>query len=39
MAKKIDSIKHSKDTRVHIPSKEEAGHEDANVRVQSGKKL
>ncbi|MBK7740567.1 MAG: hypothetical protein IPI42_08420 [Saprospiraceae bacterium] len=39
MAKKIDSIKHSKETRVHIPSKEEAGYEDANVRVQSGKKV
>lgn len=39
MAKKIDSIKHSKDTRVHIPSKEEAGYEDANAKVQSGKKI
>ncbi len=39
MAKKIDSIKHSKDTRVHIPSKEEAGYEDANEKVQSGKKV
>jgi adenine-specific DNA-methyltransferase len=39
MAKKIDSIKHSKETRVHIPSKEEAGYEDANVKVQSGKKI
>ena len=39
MAKKIDSIKHSKDTRVHIPSKEEAGYEEANAKVQSGKKI
>ena len=39
MAKKIDSIKHSKETRVHIPSKEEAGYEDANEKVQSGKKV
>lgn len=39
MAKKIDSIKHSKDTRVHIPSKEEAGYEEANSKVQSGKKI
>jgi adenine-specific DNA-methyltransferase len=39
MAKKIDSIKHSKETRVHIPSKEEAGYEEANVKVQSGKKI
>lgn len=39
MAKKIDSIKHSNETRAHIPSKEEAGYEDANVKVQSGKKV
>jgi adenine-specific DNA-methyltransferase len=39
MAKKIDSIKHSNETRAHIPSKEEAGYEDANVKVQSGKKI
>jgi len=38
MAKKIDSIKHSKETRVHIPSKEEAGYEEANPKVQTGKK-
>jgi len=37
--KKIDSIKHNKETRVHIPSKEEAGYEDANIKVQSGKKI
>lgn len=39
MEKKIDSIKHSKDTRSHIPSKEEAGYEEANPKVQSGKKV
>lgn len=39
MAKNIDSIKHSKETRIHIPSKEEAGYEDANVKVQSGEKV
>jgi len=38
MTEKIDSIKHPKDTRVHIPSKEEAGYEDGNVKVQSGKR-
>lgn len=38
MTEKIDSIKHPKDTRVHIPSKEEAGYEDGNERVQAGKK-
>jgi len=37
--KNIDSIKHNKDSRVHIPSKEEAGYEDANAKVQSGKKI
>lgn len=39
MSKKIDSIKHKTDTRAHIPSKEEAGYEDANVKVQDGKKV
>jgi adenine-specific DNA-methyltransferase len=39
MAKNIESIKHSNVTRVHIPSKEEAGYEDANIKVQSGKKV
>lgn len=38
MTEKIDSIKHPKDTRVHIPSKEEAGYEDGNAHVQTGKK-
>lgn len=36
MTDKIDSIKHPKDTRVHIPSKEEAGYEDGNEQVQKG---
>lgn len=34
--KKIDSIKH-KDNRAHIPSKEEAGYETTNDKVQKGK--
>ncbi len=39
MAKKIDSLKHTRATRAHIPSKEEAGYEDANAKVQDGKKV
>jgi len=39
MAKQIDSIKHTTDKRVHIPSKEEAGYEDANAKVAEGKKV
>lgn len=39
MTKQIDSIKHNKDSRAHIPSKEEAGYEDANEKVQTGKKI
>lgn len=39
MAKKVESIKHTTDTRAHIPSKEEAGYEDANAKVQTGKKV
>jgi adenine-specific DNA-methyltransferase len=39
MAKKIDSIKHTNETRVHIPSKEEAGYEEANTKVQTGKRV
>lgn len=39
MAKKIESIKHKTDTRAHIPSKEEAGYEEANEKVSSGKKV
>jgi adenine-specific DNA-methyltransferase len=38
MAKKVSSIKHKDDKRVHIPSQEEAGYEDANPKVKSGKK-
>lgn len=37
MSQKIDSIKH-KDQRAHIPSKEEAGYEEGNQKVNSGKK-
>ena len=36
MSKKIDSIKHNS-TRAHIPSKEEAGYENANKKVSQGK--
>jgi adenine-specific DNA-methyltransferase len=39
MTKKVDSIKHKTDKRIHIPSKEEAGYEDANPKVQVGKKV
>jgi adenine-specific DNA-methyltransferase len=39
MANQIDSIKHSKESRIHIPSMEEAGYEEANEKVQSGKKV
>lgn len=39
MPKKIESIKHKSDKRAHIPSKEEAGYEDANEKVSSGKKI
>lgn len=39
MSKTVSSIKHSTDTRAHIPSKEEAGYEDANEKVSSGKKV
>lgn len=38
MAKKVESIKHKTDKRAHIPSKEEAGYEEANPKVQQGKK-
>ena len=37
MSQKIDSIKH-KDQRAHIPSKEEAGYEEGNQKVNTGKK-
>lgn len=39
MAKKVSSIKHGTDKRAHIPSKEEAGYEEANPKVQDGKKV
>ncbi|MFN5308853.1 MAG: site-specific DNA-methyltransferase, partial [Candidatus Kapaibacterium sp.] len=39
MAKKVESIKHKGNTRPHIPSKEEAGYEDANEKVTEGKKI
>ncbi len=39
MAKKVESIKHKTDKRAHIPSKEEAGYEEANEKVSSGKKV
>ncbi|MFN6963851.1 MAG: site-specific DNA-methyltransferase [Pyrinomonadaceae bacterium] len=39
MTKKIDSIKHVKDKRAFIPSKEEAGYEDGNQKVRSGRKI
>ncbi len=39
MPKKVTSLKHTSDTRAHIPSKEEAGYEDANAKVQDGKKV
>jgi adenine-specific DNA-methyltransferase len=37
MTKKTDSIKHTDETRAHIPSKEEAGYEAASPKVQAGK--
>lgn len=39
MAKKVESIKHKAEKRAHIPSKEEAGYEDANEKVSKGKKV
>ncbi len=39
MPKKVSSIKHATTTRAHIPSKEEAGYEDANPKVSTGKKV
>lgn len=39
MAKKVESIKHKADKRAHIPSKEEAGYEEANEKVSNGKKV
>lgn len=39
MSEKVESIKHKGNTRPHIPSKEEAGYEDASKKVQDGKKI
>ena len=43
MAKKIESIKHPKDTRVHIASKEEGAYDIANdirnIKNQLAKKI
>src|SRR5690606_20598576 len=39
MAKKVESIKHKSNKRAHIPSKEEAGYEDANEKVSKGRKV
>ena len=36
MSKKIESIKHKGENRAHIPSKEEAGYEDARPLVKEG---
>ena len=38
MNKHISSIRHNNDTRAHIPSKEEAGYEEASEKVQAGKR-
>lgn len=37
MAKQVESIKHIADSRVHIPSMEEAGYEEANSKVKEGR--
>lgn len=39
MTDKIDSIKHREAKRVAIPSREEAGYEDANPKVKDGKNV
>jgi adenine-specific DNA-methyltransferase len=39
MSKQIDSFKYKEDTRVHTPSSEEQGYEQANAKVQGGKKF
>jgi adenine-specific DNA-methyltransferase len=39
MTDKIASLKHTENTRVHIPSHEEQGYEEANLIVQQGKRL
>ena len=33
---KVDSIKHNQSKRAHIPSKEEAGMESANLHAKTG---
>jgi adenine-specific DNA-methyltransferase len=38
MSKTVDSIKHKEETRAHIPSKEEAGYEEASPKVQAGRR-
>ncbi len=38
MSKKVESIKHKGNNRPHIPSKEEAGYEDANDKVKRERK-
>ena len=39
MAKQVESIKHIADSRVHIPSMEEAGYEEANSKVKNGRNV
>ena len=39
MAKQVESIKHIADSRVHIPSMEEAGYEEANSKVKDGRNV
>jgi adenine-specific DNA-methyltransferase len=39
LSKKVASKRHKADTHAHIPSKEEAGYEDANKKLSNGKKV
>lgn len=39
MEKQVESIKHIADLRVHIPSMEEAGYEEANSKVKEGRNV
>ncbi|MBM3405361.1 MAG: site-specific DNA-methyltransferase, partial [Bacteroidetes bacterium] len=39
MVKKIDSLKHGGSKRAHIPSHEEAGYEEENPKVKTGRKV
>ena len=39
MEKQVESIKHIADLRVHIPSMEEAGYEEANSKVREGRNV